>query len=332
MSRSVGYVYPALGGDYSFDFGLFRIGGPGLGNCLLSWARASVAADTFGLRRVSPAWPSCKIGRLLRGDHDKRFFADLFHSEPDAVDGAGKLTDSCHVQATTFCRSFRDRARSTIIAIRGLGRCGGAHVFLGADRASKRYRCPAGQDELRRHNLAALKDLGQPDLAVHVRLGDFLVGTADGSFVNRRISLDWYARQIRRVQAEAGRSLDIAIFSDGDAAELNELTKIKGTQLIQTGSPIGDLFGLALAKCLIASASTFSMWAAYLSGAPSIWHPGAHFQQVGDQPDCEIEHSGEVPFPQPFLSAYSAMFDTAGRLSDNRNCWLRLMDDATDAQ
>jgi hypothetical protein len=331
MSRTVGYVYPALGGDYSFDFGLFRIGGPGLGNCLLSWARASVAADTFGLRRVSPAWPSCKIGRLLRGDHDKRFFADLFHSEPDAVDGAGKLM----ILATCKRRRFvvpseigHDQPSLLYVAWGGVV----APMYF-SELTEHRSAIAARLVKMtRRHNLAALKDLGQPDLAVHVRLGDFLVGTADGSFVNRRISLDWYARQIRRVQAEAGRSLDIAIFSDGDAAELNELTKIKGTQLIQTGSPIGDLFGLALAKCLIASASTFSMWAAYLSGAPSIWHPGAHFQQVGDQPDCEIEHSGEVPFPQPFLSAYSAMFDTAGRLSDNRNCWLRLMDDATDAQ
>jgi hypothetical protein len=40
------------------------------------------------------------------------------------------------------------------------------------------------------------------------------------------------------------------------------------------GSAIADLWALSNANVLVASGSTFSMWASYLGRMPVIWHPG----------------------------------------------------------
>ena len=82
------YVYPALGGVV--DCGFFRIGGPGLANMLLSWARAAVAADRLGITLLTPAWLSPKIGPLLRGERDLRIYYGLFRRDRGAVGGGLK--------------------------------------------------------------------------------------------------------------------------------------------------------------------------------------------------------------------------------------------------
>ena len=85
----ISYVYPNFASVR--DFGLFRIGGSGLANCLLSWARASVFADRTGSQRIAGTWPSIRLGPLLRGERDVRLYTGLFETEADAIGGLRKL-------------------------------------------------------------------------------------------------------------------------------------------------------------------------------------------------------------------------------------------------
>jgi hypothetical protein len=109
-----------------------------------------------------------------------------------------------------------------------------------------------------------------PDIAIHVRLGDFVYG--DSSRGNRRIDLDWYVGILRRLRENLG-SMSVALFSDGTDEELAELLAIDGVRRVTFGSSIADMIGLSRARIFIASGSTFSMWASYLGQMPTVWFP-----------------------------------------------------------
>src|SRR5262245_59443548 len=83
---TVGYTYALLGGR---SFGFLRAGGPGLGNCLLPWARSVVFARRHGLTPIWPAWPQINIGPLLRREADLRTYIGFFRPN-DAVHGLAK--------------------------------------------------------------------------------------------------------------------------------------------------------------------------------------------------------------------------------------------------
>ena len=82
------YAYPLLGG---MDFPGMRIGGPGLGNLLLPWARCQVAAERHGWTRIAPTWPQVKAGPILRGETDWRTYVGLFRTAPGEVAGLRKF-------------------------------------------------------------------------------------------------------------------------------------------------------------------------------------------------------------------------------------------------
>ena len=63
-------IYPSL--PAHFVFGILRIGGSGLGNCLFAYVHAVVMAKEHGGRVVAPTWWSVKIGPLLRRERSLR--------------------------------------------------------------------------------------------------------------------------------------------------------------------------------------------------------------------------------------------------------------------
>ena len=58
--------------------GPVRLGGVGLGNLLLPWARALVYARPRGITVEWPIWPQYYPEAWERGDHDKRFYGTFF--------------------------------------------------------------------------------------------------------------------------------------------------------------------------------------------------------------------------------------------------------------
>src|SRR5882724_5405748 len=63
----------------------------GLGNRLFPWARCRVFSFTNQAPMLSPRWAQLKIGPLVRGEVDRRFYFDLFKPGADDLRGIRKL-------------------------------------------------------------------------------------------------------------------------------------------------------------------------------------------------------------------------------------------------
>jgi hypothetical protein len=148
-------------------------------------------------------------------------------------------------------------------------------------------------------------------ISVHVRLGDFLdEGSHPATQPNVRQSIAWYVHTIRELQTVVGE-VRVNLFSDGHDSELRPLLDLPNVRRLFYGSSLADLFALSAAKVLVASASTFSMWAAYLGRMPVIWPPHGRVQRL--HPD-HWPFEPEVGFeglPQEVVSLIRRQFDGA---------------------
>jgi hypothetical protein len=89
---------------------------------------------------------------------------------------------------------------------------------------------------------------------------------------NYRIPISWYVDQVKQLRQQVNRDVPVYIFSDGRNDELSELLSLPNCQRISFGSSIADILALSKSNILIASGSTFSMWASYLGRMPVIWY------------------------------------------------------------
>ncbi|WP_428535369.1 alpha-1,2-fucosyltransferase [Rhodopila sp.] len=269
--RTTSWIYPSLPGGP--DYGIIRIAGAGIGNCLYVYFHAVVLAKQANARLIAPTWSSVKIGPLLRMERSLRRYGTMFRAHPDEVHGPMKAVrlaslwpGHTRIQLGTMRGVSVARAGLTIVqatefSFEGLHQ----HREMIRDRLLEILSTPLG----------TRPDWGAGDYAaVHIRLGDFVQVQPEqiitGMVANMRISLAWYDRVIRRVRS-VFPNLPIHVFSDGRADELAEILALDGVHLRREPTDIGDLLALAQAKLLIGSNSTFSRWAAFLGDMPSIW-------------------------------------------------------------
>lgn len=276
------YVYarlPAVG-----DFGFFRVGGAGIGNCFFAYFHAAMAAEAVGARMLAPTWANLGLGSFLRGDRTHRRYAAMLTHHPDELHGAKKL-----LALVRFWFGRREAVAGTGDPVfssdleRGLRivRLDGCRFgTLVAHRAAIRRRLlqilavpPVEEPHWGRGDYAAL----------HVRLGDFAAAVSPGdlSSVNTRLPMTWYLRCIDHVRS-AYPGLPILIFSDGHDAELAPLTAIEGVRLMRGRNDIDELLAMASARLLVGSNSTFSQWAAFLGDMPTIWASEPAERMVSD--------------------------------------------------
>jgi hypothetical protein len=279
-------VWPRLS---RFDLGAVRILGPGLGNLLFPWARAIELAETLGVSALWPTWPQIKLGPVLRCERDARFYADLFRPTPQYVDGPLKLA-----ALLAFPRVAEDRAP---IAHRGLvvveGMAGQFRSLEGPrSRVVQKLR-----EITRLEHLPPPRVAGRRVCAVHVRLGDFSE-PRDLAELRRggqgyRIPMRWYVDVVAGLAA-ADPALEFLIYSDGSDRELAPLLATPQVRRASAArSALADLWMIAEADVLVGSASTFSLWAAYLGGMPSVWFKGElssqlHRELPGKQLDLDL--------------------------------------------
>lgn len=117
-------------------------------------------------------------------------------------------------------------------------------------------------------------------IAVHVRRGDFLPET-DLNATSRRpwntaTPLEWYLAVCRTIRQNLRAPHTFLLLTDGHERELEPLlSEIQPlTTMHQPMNICSDLLAMADADLLITSCSSFSLWAAALSGSPYIWHAG----------------------------------------------------------
>jgi hypothetical protein len=295
------FAYPRLS---ERDFGLLRVSGGGLGNLLYPWARATVACRKSGLQRIWPTWPQVKLGPLLRREADLRFYLDLFCPSREDVTGARKLwmlATSRRVPEEAFSREPGSLPPGAIVEFTGMG---GYYERILSDHA---LVLDALLSITRPSHLDGMKfDFGRA-VSVHVRLGDFSQPTRAehldvlSGHANYRQPIEWYGAMIDAIRSRLQSQVPVWIFSDGTSAELGALLAMPRVKLITFGSGLADMLALSRAPVLVASGSTFSMWASYLGRMPVIWHPGQMRQRLYfDNPAAEIELAGEDSLPESF--------------------------------
>jgi hypothetical protein len=256
------YAFPQLGEGN--EFGLFRFSGTGLANLLFTWARCLVKARQYGLKRISPTWPQISAPRWIRNEPDKRTYHNLFHAAPDEVTGISRLKLLATKRWVPESQLGKEIPDGAIVVFRK------HEGFLAPMVPYQELVCPELLQIVRPEHKGAIQTNFSPDIAIHVRLGDFIFG--DSSQGNRRIDLDWYIGILKRLRENLGFRA-VALFSDGTDEELAPLLAIDGVRRVTFGSSIADIIGLSRARIFIASGSTFSMWASYLGQMPTVWFP-----------------------------------------------------------
>lgn len=265
------YTFASLG---KFESIGVRLGGAGLGNILFPWATALVYARNNNLQRIQTTWKNIKIGTFLRKERDKRMYFDLFTGK-DGINGIKKfLLLNCSNKVKMF--SGDDRLFESFK---------NDHKFVKAELLKI----------INPHHLERANEFNRNSIAIHIRMGDFSTPgdekiLREGNW-NYRLPLKWYKSVIEKIRKKS--NIPIYIFSDADDKDLKDVLALGNCKRAYFGSSISDMIALSNAKLLVASASTFSMWASFLGQIPTIWFPGQMRQKLINN---SVTFEGEIDY------------------------------------
>lgn len=245
----------------SWDFGFARSPGPGLGNLLFPISRALVGQSRYGGVFVYPTIRQVKIGTYLRMERDKRTYGNVFRTRKKE-DWRIFLRA---LQAPTVAEN-QYRKRSTLgpvtVAYSGL------QYYFHDIEGCRNLIMPwiASNARLK----GAIDD--KYDIGIHVRLGDFQVCGYNDSRSNTRLPVQWYKDAIRQAQSALGvKTPKTFVFTDGDVGQVKKLLSIPEATADTAKNAVTAIINLSKARVIVASRSTFSMWAVYLGGQAAIW-------------------------------------------------------------
>lgn len=279
------YLYPKLS---DIDLMFMRIGGAGLGNILFPYVRALVyQRDHADTQIIWPTWFNVKAGPIIHRDLDKRFYNDLFVNRSDYIDGFQKawlLLTRKHISEKELLEG-RD-ASGCVVEFTGMDNCFEKlmeeHRFIYDNlvaNLNSKYR-------------SALEFDGTQGVCMHIRLGDFTrvswEEVKQGKH-NSVIPIEWYVAMAKSLRSILGEKTKMIVFSDGKDEELQPLLDLGNVDRVCFGSSIADILALSRAKILVASGSSFSMWARYLGRMTTIMFPNQVKQKILTEKDSGRE-------------------------------------------
>jgi len=275
----------------------------GLGNMMLPWARSYIWCKDNNATMIAPIWRRLRLGQYLRKEADKRQYHRLFTND-------GYLRGPARAwRLNTWKRVKEETVQSQPTLDRTVVVFHGVQPYF----APIRSRSLEVRAELLRickpHTLKQVP-VSPLSIGLHVRRGDFSA-SGDGTILrkggeNYRIPIEWYVEALRLLRANLG-NLGAVVASDGTPDELKPLLLEPDVDLLPRAEPIADMLALSTCAALVASGSTFSMWASYLGQVPTLWFPGQRRQLVlADESDqLEPEWESSVALPQRFLDRAS---------------------------
>lgn len=258
MSNPQKYYYPRLSNR---DWCLFRIGGPGLANCMFFAARAYINSVTDKGIFISPTWKKFSIGPILRKERDKRVYSDIFKNKGKS--GLSKII-------------FLIKNKLGLVETKTFGTL---YPYFTDLQPYQSQIADYFNEIVNPKTIENVKNEKLEDyVAVHVRLGDY---NAD-----QRIPLIWYSEVIKNI-LHYFPNQKFALFSDGSDEELKELLEIKNIERKFYGNAFADMYAISKCKVTIASDSTFSAWGAFLGKVPLIFNR-RHFPPVFNDDSIEF--------------------------------------------
>lgn len=287
------YVYPKLSEK---DLGFVRLGGAGLGNILFTYARALVFARNHGCQLIWPTWFSVKLGPILRRELDKRFYNDLFDNRSGGAGGLWKLwllAVKKHVPESE--RMQVKKQDGLVVEFEGMEGC------FDDIRYDSVFLYENLKRNLKPRNRDALAFDFRDSVGVHIRLGDFSRVSETEVRAGRHDSalpIQWYVDMICQIRALAGREIRVWVFSDGTEEELRPVLNLPRVQRLTFGTSIADIMALSRVPLLIASGSSFSMWARYLGRMSCICHTGQIKQNILTGLDSSFEYETDGPISE----------------------------------
>lgn len=261
--------------------------GAGLGNEIIPWGKAFIAAQEFGLKVLRPAW-----GLNVRGYHKDFETSRLdwpLHRAlaimPTITIGEASIAGKADYAAAL--EPYRAQVLSCtgpLVVRHASGMIGG---FLGI-RAARDYL--RGQllrpPHVARDVYAVQKkfDSAKLTIALHIRRGDFATldqGPAPGQF-NKTVPIRWYDNVATVLRKRYADRAQFVVYTDApkDQEVLALCRKLNALSLPQRGRPVlSDLWGMANSDLLVCSVSAMSMLAAYLSSNQYVWY-GPHLGET----------------------------------------------------
>lgn len=269
--------------------------GSGFGNRLFPWARCRVFSERTGVPMLAPQWVQPRVGPALRGGiqlrayHRQILLMGLFGTD-GYVGGLRRAWVSATAPRVNEPRGtdlldLPGGEKAVVVSFAGDGNFfqdleGQREFVLGRLRAEARSKW------------VRLADDRAAPIGINVRCGnDFKQAQTYDDFLSKgtiKTPIAWFVSSLRALRDAAGRDVPAVVVSDGTREQLRELLDLPGVRFARPGCAISDLLILAQAKILIGSGgSSFSAWASYLSGAPTITHPGQSLQWF------KVDKSGE---------------------------------------
>lgn len=279
--------------------------GAGLGNELLVWGKAYIAAQALGLKPLPPAFGMNARGyrkyfRTPRYDWiEHRLLTHLLPSDLFTEE------DYRSRQQMSFADAVRDFADARLLHSKwplalGLEGMWGGYSIIAPARDYLRAQLLNSRWTL--GNLYALDQRltdGVLTVGLHIRRGDFgrplPLEAYQGRF-NVAVPLEWYAKIARSLHSHFGDRIKFIIVSDAPSSTLAPF----GTEIPTVFTDdrpyrdISDLLALSRCDLIVCSISSYSLWAAFFSRARYIW-PAANLTQV----DGLASIWGHEPSQQP---------------------------------
>jgi hypothetical protein len=258
----------------------------GLGNMLLLWARCYIYSKKNNIPMISPTWTKIRIGPYIRREKDKRNYQFLF-SNKGYISGIKKLYyllfyKKVYEYDKALEKNKYNLFKRKIVCFRGLGE--GFKPIKGKNKEILK--------ELKRitKNQYLPKKISKKFIGIHIRRGDFSIPVNDEVLYdgkhNFQIKIGWYINILNKIREKLGYNMKAIVFSDGKKKELVEICKLSNVGVSIKNSAITDLLMLSNASIMIASRSSFSMWASFLGQVPCIWFPG-------QRPEVLLNDNGE---------------------------------------
>ena len=252
----------------------------GLGNQLFPLAKALVFAHLNNLKLIVTGYHRIKAGPYLRGEKNKRKYKDFFSFQKGI---GGEWIDRLRVKKYIKRMGVINEPSLHHTLLRDekvyyFSNLSHYSDYFNELKDHRELAIRLLKEAIRPSLIAGLEKLEPPEIAVHIRMGDFRKLKANEDF-NKvgsvRTPADYFIEMIETIRTISGKCIPVQVFTDGHANELQNLIALPETRIVEGNNDITDLLLMSKSKVIITSAgSTFSYWAGYFSDAILLMHPG----------------------------------------------------------